>query len=325
MDGAVWDNPVTVQDALGNVLTLYAGNVASFQTPDTLRPAIAWSGDALISASARTSLSAAESTAARAIVGYRWTQLGGTPLSFGTPGSAQSTVSWGAAAPAGIELIPIELVITDAAGETEHTRLTITAANLAGMSRILYFRSTPGDFIGAGQTRVYSEGTGSWDALPVNSGYVALNYRDAGFPNGEWWSLTLGTADGAPLHIGSYEGAGRFPGGGVNGLDFFGTGHGCNATSGRYSVLDLQADTAGTITRLAVDFEQHCESPQSRRCSAACASTAAFRSRLERNEPNGLSGAAAANRAACRATCAARRARPGGRAWRAAPIRGTGR
>ena len=45
-----------------------------------------------------------------------------------------------------------------------------------------------------------------------------------------------------------------------NGIDFDGHGRGCNQTVGRFDVLEIQTDSVGGgITRLAVDFEQHCE------------------------------------------------------------------
>jgi hypothetical protein len=77
-----------------------------------------------------------------------------------------------------------------------------------------------------------------------------------------WWTLQLATGDGSPLHVGAYEDAIRAPfRGNQNGIDFSGSGRGCNQTVGRFDVLEIATNGAGALTKLAVDFEQHCESP----------------------------------------------------------------
>jgi hypothetical protein len=43
------------------------------------------------------------------------------------------------------------------------------------------------------------------------------------------------------------------------GIDVFGDGRGCNTDTGRFLVSDFALNADGTIARLAVDFEQHCE------------------------------------------------------------------
>ena len=63
--------------------------------------------------------------------------------------------------------------------------------------------------------------------------------------------------------MGAYENAVRAPfHGNQPGLELSGSGRGCNTLSGRFVVLELQTDAQGVLTRLAVDFEQHCEGPQ---------------------------------------------------------------
>jgi hypothetical protein len=43
------------------------------------------------------------------------------------------------------------------------------------------------------------------------------------------------------------------------GIDVFGDGRGCNTDAGRFLVSDFALNPDGTIARLAIDFEQHCE------------------------------------------------------------------
>ena len=43
------------------------------------------------------------------------------------------------------------------------------------------------------------------------------------------------------------------------GLDIGGQGRGCNTSTGRFVISELERDAAGTVTTLAASFEQHCE------------------------------------------------------------------
>jgi hypothetical protein len=264
VDGVNWNNTVVVQDSLGNLVTFYGGSAAYVSTPDSLRAKATLTGGSLLSATVSVELSAATSISTnRPIASYHWAQLSGTPLSFSAPDAVTTQVSWGGTPPVGVETIPVELTVTDTAGEVERVRINVTAANVTTASKVLYYRSMPGDYIGAGQTEVLAETTGSWGSMPVNSGYVALSYTGNSLSSGSWWYLNFATADGTPLKVGSYENAVRAPfHGGNNGLEMTGSGRGCNQIAGRYTVLEVQTDGSGIITRLAIDFEQHCEGPQ---------------------------------------------------------------
>jgi hypothetical protein len=60
---------------------------------------------------------------------------------------------------------------------------------------------------------------------------------------------------------GEYDGAQRtaFRSPTRPGIDVSGDGRGCNTDTGRFLVSDFGLNTDGTIARLAIDFEQHCE------------------------------------------------------------------
>lgn len=42
-------------------------------------------------------------------------------------------------------------------------------------------------------------------------------------------------------------------------MDVYGNGRGCNRVAGRFLVSHLALAPDGTVQRLAIDFEQHCE------------------------------------------------------------------
>ena len=261
VDGVNWFGSITVQDALRNSLIVYSA-VGSFATADSMRAVIDTSGETLTSATGSVQLSAVGSISTlRPIANYTWVQLGGTPLTISAPQSASTQVSWGEQRPSGLENVVVELTITDTAGEVETARVTVKSLDLLTAGRVLYFRSTPGDTIGGGQTVMVGDPTGNLSSNPLNSGYVTYNYIAADFSS--YWFLNLATADGAGLRVGAFENAVRAPfHNNANGLELSGSGGGCNQIVGRFEVLEIATDLSGTISRLAVDFEQHCEFAQ---------------------------------------------------------------
>lgn len=132
---------------------------------------------------------------------------------------------------------------------------------------LLYFNSEPGDYIGQGQEALYT-GTDldfmvskySWD----NSLHFTMNnfQRPGSFPY-NWWGLDLSAPYHAPLSVGVYEEARRYPFRQEQepGLWFSGNGRGCNRIYGRFEVKEAVYDSIGDVISFAVDFEQHCEQP----------------------------------------------------------------
>lgn len=259
-DGVNWFGNITVQDALRNSLTVYSA-IGGFATADSMRAVIDSSGEVLVSPAASTQLSAANSISTlRPIASYGWSQLGGTPLVFSAPQSASTQVSWGAQRPSGLENVVVELTITDTAGEVETARVTVSSLDPLPVGRVLYLRSTPGDYVGGGKTVLVGDSTGNLSSNPLNSGYVTYNYFAADFSS--FWFLNLATADGAGLRAGAFENAVRAPfHNNANGLELSGPG-GCSQIAGRFDVQEIETDSQGVISKLAVDFEQHCETAQ---------------------------------------------------------------
>jgi len=122
----------------------------------------------------------------------------------------------------------------------------------------LHFVSDPGDDVGLGQTRAFD--------LDRSNFSMSMN-PDAGVSGGyqsstEFWYFDFAAPDGAPLEVGLYEDAVRFPfqGPGQPGLDFVLDGRGCNELSGSFDVAKLDFDRIdGTPTRFENHFVQHCD------------------------------------------------------------------
>ena len=118
----------------------------------------------------------------------------------------------------------------------------------------VYLDSQAGDYIGGGQTYLFTpDDGGPIISASTNSGLASIyaggfNYRFE----------SIGTA---PLTVGVYEGATRYPFNSQTepGLNVSGNGRGCNQLTGRFEILELVRNAAGEIEHFAADFEQHCE------------------------------------------------------------------
>jgi hypothetical protein len=130
-----------------------------------------------------------------------------------------------------------------------------TIANDDPGKTILVFDSQPGDFIGRGERFALTPDDGS-----ITLGVYPFNAARVHFSGSRSWSLSFSAPDGAPLAPGVYENAARWPSSDRSrpGLSVSGDGRGCNTLTGRFVVLEALYE-GETLTRLAVDYEQHCE------------------------------------------------------------------
>jgi hypothetical protein len=75
-----------------------------------------------------------------------------------------------------------------------------------------------------------------------------------------WWTLDLAPPKNGSLGVASYNEARRYPfqPDDLPGLNFSGTGRGCNTLTGRFVIKELRV-SAGNVQRLSAEFEQNCE------------------------------------------------------------------
>ena len=122
---------------------------------------------------------------------------------------------------------------------------------------VLSYQSDPGDGIGQGQSATFEVHGGQVVAtLDVSQSELRFFIPANG---GALWGLNLKAPSGA-LVPRTYNNATRYPfqAAGVPGLDFSGSGRGCNELTGRFLVAE--AVFSGTeVRRFHARFEQHCE------------------------------------------------------------------
>jgi hypothetical protein len=134
-----------------------------------------------------------------------------------------------------------------------------TAHNSLAQSCIL-LNGEASEYVWKGTT-TFDSNMGSFSIQGNFSNGAEVSYNGL-FPGGRssWWTFDLAEKDKNPLAVASYYPAVRFPfNDGAHGIDFSGDGRGCNNQFGTFAVLDIAYDEGGVPTRLAADFEQHCE------------------------------------------------------------------
>ena len=124
----------------------------------------------------------------------------------------------------------------------------------------LSYLSEGGDYIGQGETNLYTPADGSFNISRNADEGVSLRFRGASIED-DWWSADFAAPGDALLVPGLYEGATRFPFQEPDepGLDFSGCGRGSNTLTGRFEVLCAEYGPGGEVLRFGVNFEQHSE------------------------------------------------------------------
>jgi hypothetical protein len=119
--------------------------------------------------------------------------------------------------------------------------------------------SDAGDLIGRGQSGTFTPATAMWQMTSVFEETLWL-WITPTTPTYELpWILSLTSPTGQTLKEGAYEGTERFATPEHAELIVTGDGRGCNQATGRFVIYKLVRAADGTIERLHMTFEQHCE------------------------------------------------------------------
>jgi large repetitive protein len=149
------------------------------------------------------------------------------------------------------------VAVNDSYSTAEDTTLTVSA--VVGQTS-LSMVSDAGDYIGQGQTYNLSPPSGNFTATG-NATYLTINYQNTN-TSSDYWTLQFRSPfDNVPLTPGTYLNAERaaFRTVGKPGLDVTGRGRGSNTLTGQFTILQIETNASGQITRFAADFEQHSE------------------------------------------------------------------
>jgi len=131
-------------------------------------------------------------------------------------------------------------------------------ARAASPATFFTYNSQPGDYIGQGITQTFTPADGTF-TVQGNPRGVQVSFHTADYSSD--WNLSFGPPSGQGLIHEEYEGAQRFAfhSPTAPGLEVTGDGRGCNTLTGRFLVSEAVFASTGTVQKLAIDFEQHCE------------------------------------------------------------------
>jgi hypothetical protein len=126
---------------------------------------------------------------------------------------------------------------------------------------LFYYKSSPGEYVGAGESERLVFGVGQWQALPNPTGVVEhVRIVVGGLPGAETWDLDFAAPPGQALTVGTYESAMRYLFAGPQpGLSVNGHARGCNTLTGRFVVHEISLGPGPVVERFRATFEQHCE------------------------------------------------------------------
>lgn len=129
------------------------------------------------------------------------------------------------------------------------------AGSTPATGNYVYLQSDSGDYIGAGQTYLYTQANAQ---LTVNASGGHLSLGISG--NQNWQGNFQAMSGLSQLQPGYYGNLQRYPfhNPTKGGLDWSGQGRGCNTLTGWF-VVDSVTYVSGVLTAIDLRFEQHCE------------------------------------------------------------------
>jgi hypothetical protein len=145
----------------------------------------------------------------------------------------------------------LSLTVTATDGQTGTAAASVLVGTPAGQSYV-FLSSDPGDYIGAGQTWLYTLADAAI-VLGANGGSLSVSVT-----GDQQWTGDFSEGNGlSQLAPGTFGSLGRYPFN-VPGLDWSGEGRGCNTLTGSFTI-DTITYSQGSLADLELRFEQHCE------------------------------------------------------------------
>lgn len=243
----------------GGTLDLYQGSVSVFQTPDHLNPRPSFFKQPLyVSAAEGTRIGTLPQADGAPAASYQWTQVAGQPVVIAAPTAIETDITLGAGASGiGSATLRLTMALADGASESADIVIRTVSDTRQAWASLLHVRPTgfsvPEQFIWGGPAVGQLSITGGGDRL-------TLGYVDTAGPAGQYpdWSLNLRSGDGSVLKPGKYTDAwsAGVPGrpAGAHLLEFDMRRIGFMPWGSEFTILELESDTSGTVTKLALDF-----------------------------------------------------------------------
>ncbi|MDH3253711.1 MAG: hypothetical protein OEM62_01870 [Acidobacteriota bacterium] len=133
----------------------------------------------------------------------------------------------------------------------------LSVSSAATAQTVYSYTSQPGDFIGQGQSAVWTEADGRWTISRNFDNGADFVFRATDFSSN--WNLRFAAPNDVEITPGSYPGAMTFPATPpAPGLWVFGEGRSCSPITGQFDVSEVIYDWYGRPVRFAATFTQTC-------------------------------------------------------------------
>ena len=132
---------------------------------------------------------------------------------------------------------------------------------LAAAESTLTLDSDQGDYIGQGQSYLYTDENAAFSYSRNYDNGISVRIQNLPGEPSLWWYFDMAAPGDVEIQPGTYPDAERWPFQAAEkpGLSFSGQGRGCNKLSGSFEVYEVTYESDGSITSLAASFVQHCE------------------------------------------------------------------
>ena len=125
----------------------------------------------------------------------------------------------------------------------------------------LYFISSEGDYIGQGKLKSFRSDSNTQFSVSNEKNHLRISIKESR-SSGDYWNLDLSAPKELDLSPGIYKNCQRnsFHEPQYPGLEFSGSGRGCNRLGGEFEILEIILDDAGKVKTFAANFVQKCDS-----------------------------------------------------------------
>jgi hypothetical protein len=255
-DGVAWNAPRTFVDAQGAVVSSGGAALAALGTDISFTANIAAGDTGAVSAAAPARLQVgATLLVGQTVTAYQWQQVSGAPVILSSPQRADTDVIL-PTGPREVDDVVLQVTLTDSRGTTDRARVVVTVGDRASAGAVKYTEIGRG---AAFSRRSMTRGAGSIFYGP-EAGRV-LPREVGASEGGTGVSFSVTTADGARLQPGLYANAAQAAA--PVALPGLISGVFCNTlgspVSGSFEVLEVAYAADGRITRLAIDYQQRCD------------------------------------------------------------------
>jgi hypothetical protein len=183
----------------------------------------------------------------KGIVSYRWQQVSGPPATILAPTAQRTLLRLANPAPTVPATVVVELTVTNGDGEIDISRLAIDLAPMAEIPS-LYYRSTPGSYVGSGKVR----------GVAPSRGFIEFVSSDRSSLRGAWEEPPPAPGQATPRWDFDFilpPGQSIMPGTYTSALVFFGAEQqSASWEQHEVRVIEIAWDSAGKLTKLALDF-----------------------------------------------------------------------